>query len=460
MKFIIFGSGLCYRNFKHHIKNEDIVCFVDNNREKQGTCVDGRPVISLEEADFSGCDYVLVFIVRYQPAVEQLRRLGAGEEKIRIFYELGEMLGMEAMVRTSGGMEPFSRWSDSSAGKQVMLVAHELTRNGVAVVLMHLAMLLEKMGYRVVVASLFGGGLEEELGQQGIACIPDLGLFYRSERFRKAESDMAFVVLGTIGLADVAESLSGTGVPVIWWIHESNDRDFQDFPLIAGSQFRYCAGGRRVADKFHQYYPDWEIRKLLYFLPDRPFRKSCQGRRFRVAVIGALSYRKGQDIFVKAVRMLPEEKRADVDFDLVGTEKEPVPGLDQALSDCPQLHVLGEMTQSGLEEYFTGLDILVCPSRDDPMPVVVTQAMEYGIVCIVSDQTGQSEYISHGRDGFVFESGNVPELGAILMYCMENRNILSGIGARSRQIYDDFFSETAMELHLGEIINRCSEITV
>ena len=43
---IIFGTGKLYEASKYKFKNLDIVAFVDNNPDKQGTYIDGIKVIS------------------------------------------------------------------------------------------------------------------------------------------------------------------------------------------------------------------------------------------------------------------------------------------------------------------------------------------------------------------------------------------------------------------------------
>lgn len=88
------------------------------------------------------------------------------------------------------------------------------------------------------------------------------------------------------------------------------------------------------------------------------------------------------------------------------------------------------------------------------MPVVVTQAMQYGIPCIVSDQTGQSEYINNGENGFVFKSEDIKELTRLLVFCIDNKDNMKELGSKSSEIYEKYFSERTMENNLYRIIEK------
>lgn len=454
MKFIVFGTGLYYQNLKKYIKNEDIVCFVDNATDKQGSMLDGKKILAPQQVDFSKCDYVLVLIMRNTAVIEQLCSFGVEKSRIKSFYDLGEFLNIDIDVCRNRGSIALSEWAADSFLRNVLIVAHELTRNGVAVVLMHVAILLKRMGYHVLMTSLIGGGLEEELLDNGIDYIPNINICYRSGNFRDAVSQMEFVLLGTIGLSDVGSSLKSLGVPIMWWMHESNDENFRDFPLPVGDNIHYYAGGQRVIEYFNKYYPNRKIEKLLYFLPPEPRYKKQHSKHLVVAVIGAINFRKAQDIFIEAIEMLPINKKVNIRFDLVGTIDESCINIDEVLQRNPQLHYLGEMKQEELKKYISTIDLLVCPSRDDPMPVVVTQAMQHGVPCVVSDQVGQMEYIKNAENGYIFHSGHAEQLSHILEHCISCPEELREVGERSRQIYEDYFSEKAMRDNLSNIISH------
>lgn len=454
MKVIIFGTGNYYRLSKRYIDMEQVTCFVDNDLDKAGTFLDGKVIAAPEDADYNECDYVLVLVMRYQDILKQLFRIGVAEDKIKLYSDLDDLFKVKPKIYSENQTYDFKQWTNGRQEKKVMLVCHELTRNGVSVVLMHVARILKKMGYRPLMTALLEGELIEELGENGIDYIPQINMLYGGKLFTELIQEMEFVIVGTIGIADVARRIAHTDVPIVWWIHESNNKDFHDFPLVIRDNVHYYAGGKRVVECFKRHYSRMPIEKMLYCLPDNLVKKNAGNHVFRIGIIGLIYPRKAQDIFVEAVKKIPDDKKKGISFEIVGKYLEPVIDLDKVLRDSPEIKYIGEMSQNELSSYFAALDLLVCPSRDDPMPVVVTQAMQYGIPCIVSDQVGQSEYIIDGENGFIFPSEDVEILKEKIIYCIENRDNLKKIGTESRKIYEKYFSENAMEERLWKIIRR------
>jgi glycosyltransferase involved in cell wall biosynthesis len=453
VKIIIFGTGNYYRLSKKYINNNDIFCFIDNDINKENAYLDGKIIKRPEDVNFDECDYVLILIMRYKKILEQLLEIGVKREKIKLYTDLDDLYRIDPIIYSEGYKYDFKGWMEEKQEKKVMLICHELTRNGVSVVLMHVAMMLKKMGYRVLMSALLEGELQEELKENNIDYISQINMLYGGQRFADLVKDMEFVIVGTIGIADVARRIARTDIPIVWWIHESNDKDFNDFPIVMRDNVHYYAGGKRVVKCFKKHYSHVQIDKLLYYLPDDSHDKIMERDVFRIGIIGLIYPRKAQDIFVKAIEKIPAEKKKDVSFEIVGKYIEPIIDMDKVLKHNPQIKYIEEMSQQDLKDYFTKLDLLVCPSRDDPMPVVVTQAMQNGIPCIVSDQVGQEEYIADGINGFVFMSENIDELAEKIEYCLDNRDELYDVGKKSRKIYYDYFSEYAMQQNLQRIID-------
>ena len=185
-------------------------------------------------------------------------------KKIKVFNESGELLSVDMTVTTSNEVIDATTWIKKHNKKKVLLVVHELTRNGVSVVMMHTAILLKKMGYDVLLTALIGGGLEEELKQANIDFISNINIFYRGQQTKEFVTRFDFSIMGTVGIADVVDAISDTNIPIMWWMHESNDENFADFSVPKADNIHYYAGGQRVVECFKKYYHDRKIEKLLY----------------------------------------------------------------------------------------------------------------------------------------------------------------------------------------------------
>ena len=101
---------------------------------------------------------------------------------------------------------------------------------------------------------------------------------------------------------------------------------------------------------------------------------NADGHKPRIAVCAALQPRKGQDIFIEAVKKLPENIRKNAEFLLLGEESQVgyKEVLENMCQDVPEIKFVNAIkTPTEYHNFIDGLDILCCPSREDPCPLVV-----------------------------------------------------------------------------------------
>lgn len=165
--------------------------------------------------------------------------------------------------------------------------------------------------------------------------------------------------------------------------------------------------------------------------------------------IGYIEWRKGQDILIEAIGRIPQHILAETEFLLIGQDTSVMANeLKTKTADMPYVKVCGTVSRQEIHSILNNCDMLICPSREDPMPTVCAEAMMHHVPCIVSDATGTSEYIKDGYDGFLFKSEDVKELAQKIQWCVENRDMIPEMGDRAYQIYKTVFSEKAFESKL------------
>jgi glycosyltransferase involved in cell wall biosynthesis len=90
-----------------------------------------------------------------------------------------------------------------------------------------------------------------------------------------------------------------------------------------------------------------------------------------------------------------------------------------------RVRFLGFVNQSGLPEIYTASDIFVLPSGHEPFGVVVNEAMLCRCPVIVSDRVGAGvDLVREAETGFVYPSGNVEALAAVLSVALADRDKL------------------------------------
>ena len=118
------------------------------------------------------------------------------------------------------------------------------------------------------------------------------------------------------------------------------------------------------------------------------------------------------------------------------------------------IEFLGELTREEIKKAFQDIDVLVCPSREDPLPIVVTEAMMYGKTCIVSDSVGMADHIEDGENGFVFRKDDADALAERMTWVFRNQNRLAKIGKNARKVYEECFTMDCFGQRLEDVLRK------
>lgn len=69
-----------------------------------------------------------------------------------------------------------------------------------------------------------------------------------------------------------------------------------------------------------------------------------------------------------------------------------------------------------MRDLFCDYDVLVLPSRNEAIGIVVAEAMACGTATITSDSVGANEFVREGETGLVFRTGNSHSLGSQILH--------------------------------------------
>lgn len=460
MRLIVWGTGKLFQRYKEYLMQFSIIKFCDSNVEKQGRCIDGIEIIAPDQ--LKKCDYDYIVIMTY--AVEEICRtlyeLNILQKKIILHSQIYQFKGQLPYVNHGQTKITLNEWIMKNE-RCILLVSHNYSYTGIPVALLNMANVLKKIGYSVLMAAVEGGTFTREIEKQGIDYFSDFGMCYQMQSFKNILKQMEAIVIGTLTLYRVVQSFENMKVSVLWWIHETDDQYYiGKGKLPKKGNVTFWAGGNRVKKIFKKYFSDVNIEKLQYYIPDTQSKSESdimqRNDYMMFAVIGTIDERKSQDILMEAVIKIPMYYKKRIKIIMVGRLNENdvlfAERIREQQKQIDNLEWIQELTQEELDILYKDIDVLVCPSRDDPMPIVVTQAMMHGKVCIVSENVGQAEFITQQENGFVFPNKDSQALMKILMWLIDNRDKSIKIGESSRKIYDDEFSEKIMERRLRDIL--------
>ncbi len=452
MRVAIFGTGRIFYRYWKYIDKKQVVYFLDNNVKKAGTTIDGIKIILPSQLKATDVDVILVLSKFYDEMKHQLTGLGIPENMILNYLQLGNITKKPVWIYSDGNKCMFSDWLKDD-NKRALLISHELSYTGAPIALMNMAKVMKKMGISVLYAGMSDGPLRKELEINHIDYVPNW-IFVEGDIQKEYIRQFDLVIMCTFGLKGLLESYKDLKTPVIWWIHEA-DCGYQEAEVLdCGKNVSVFCGGEYARRAFLAHCKEKNAQVLQYCIPEEDLLadESQMSVRERVTfgMIGAISNRKAQDTLLKVILKLPLEYQEKIEILIIGTaieaEKEYWEGLKPLIKQVKYVRVEGEVSQEELAAKYKEIDVLVCPSRDDPMPVVVTQAMMYGKVCILSENVGQVEFVKSGQNGFVF--GDEMELSEQIKWIVKHKDKLNSIGRCARAIYEQNFSEEIMEERL------------
>lgn len=257
MAYVLFGTGDYYQRFCHWFNGKKVLAVLDNDRKKQGTMLDGYPVIPPEEVTGLPFDAIVILSFYVTEMKKQLVNLGIDEDKIYHFYDLHDL---------------FQEEGSKSAGKtdnlkSILLLSHDLSLGGPALALYHAARILQKNGYDITFASMLDGALREKLEEQFIPVIIDKRLQINTMRELPWTEKYDLILCNTINY-HIFLSDRNENIPVIWWLHDSS---FFYEGIKAGKladirdrNMKYVAVGPVPRKAMNQYCPDVVIEDLIY----------------------------------------------------------------------------------------------------------------------------------------------------------------------------------------------------
>jgi alpha-maltose-1-phosphate synthase len=177
--------------------------------------------------------------------------------------------------------------------------------------------------------------------------------------------------------------------------------------------------------RVHTAYPGPTIDPCLI---KEALRVPRQDSRPTVLFIGKEFHRKGGDILAKAFVSL-QKKVSGVRLIIAGSEKTPA-----EFSGVANVNNLGFLEKSNpthlrmLLNAYREADVFALPSRHDPFPNVIREAMFFGLPCVASDIFAMSEMIIDGETGYLVPSEDVAALAMRLELLLLDRERRLRIG--------------------------------
>ncbi len=353
--------------------------------------------------------------------------------------------------------EHFSKRQD-----KILIAVHQLDFSGVPVLAGKIAAIFSSEQKTAVISPL-DGPFRQSCVDSGIPVIVDPSFFITAEGIENIRKNgFSICLFNTLCLAGVFLRCSIV-IPSLLWIHENWTSD--SLPQAVRDQLRnapfvFTTSG--ITLKLVREYAS-NVRQLPY--PVRDFGKAPKKRVpqfFRFALVAKLEERKGQDIAIRAFRLLPEKYRKNASLILIGDSiSSDLPAeLKKLAGNEAHIQFLDTIRQpDAYHAFYDRIEVLLCPSRTDPMPLVVFDAMMHGCPVILSDTVGQMSYIRNGKNGFVFKSEDEKALASRMKQIMDSADDYPKMSAAVRQTFLDHFTLDHAEKEIRKVFTELAELS-
>lgn len=469
MKYLIFGLGDYYIRYKKWFAPEDIVAFIDNSEYKQNTLIEDKPVLSVKDGLKLSYDAIIILSFYVKSMKSQLIDCGVEEKKIYHFYDLYKIFNIKddkKEIKLYGNIKKdnLSQGGVSNQKNKILLLSQDLTLGGPAIALYHVAQVLKEYGYEVVYGSMIDGPLKEKILESDIPVVIDNNLQVFTMNDCEWINNFSLILCSTINYY-VFLSDRDCNIPVIWWLHDSlffyDGVDKELLKNIDRTNLTVTSVGPVPKQAICTYVKNLPVSQLIYGVEDMANLQKKQynygklkSEKVFFVTIGYIESRKGQDILIEAIKHMPEDLRAKAVFYIVGQDSSAMAAqIKKEIVCMPEIIMTGTVNRKQINEILNKVDVLVCPSREDPMPTVAAEAMMYSVPCLVSSATGTVSYLSNEENGFIFKSEDIQDLSDKLQLCIEKSKELSSIGVKAREVYEKYFSIPVFKRSVIEIVN-------
>ncbi|WP_322920076.1 glycosyltransferase family 4 protein [Nocardioides renjunii] len=362
---------------------------------------------------------------------------------------------------------------------RVLLVSHEASRTGAPRIAALVARGLVEQGHRVRIVSQRPGPLVEDFAAVAPTRVTPLWRTLRRAWARPGRVRSRAAALLEVGtaiavvaahrpdLVYVNSTSSAAYVraatllrhPAVLHVHESGEvlRGFLGrvgIDGLPGGDVRLVACSPSVADALVGLGAASEDLDLLLSIPDATRlagaapQPTVPPRAVVVGCLGAVEHRKGVDLWLQVARsLLDSAPPGSLRFVWVGGGDPPAGAAGLA-----GVEFAGASADPAAD--MARFDIMTLPSRDDPFPLVVMEAMLLGKPVVAFDVGGVSHQL--GDAGVLVPPEDVESFAREVAALVADAGRREELGARGRERAATLFSWESFEAGLGQVLAKAA----
>ena len=188
-------------------------------------------------------------------------------------------------------------------------------------------------------------------------------------------------------------------------------------------------------------------------LPEKEMQKNS-GDTLRLLCTGRADRQKGFQMAIRAMEKLPN---LDLHLDIVGTGDylSELKRLVEGMGLSERVTFRGRVDDDELYRIYSSADVYLIPTlRYEGLPLALLEAMAHGIPTISSDIGGNSDVITHEKDGLFVRPGDLDGLVDAISLLATNSEVRDSLGKAARETTERRFDKERMVSDTEEVLRR------
>lgn len=164
-----------------------------------------------------------------------------------------------------------------------------------------------------------------------------------------------------------------------------------------------------------------------------------------IGMSGRFSPGKGQEEFLKAVKILKEEIKENIFFIIAGGASFGEEEYEKKIHNFSREleiedFVLFTGYRKDMARVLSAMDIFVFPSHEESFGITLTEAMALGLPVAASKKAGVLDIVSDGETGLLVEPKNAAALAESIKKLIENPKLRTQFGKSARKRTEEIFN--------------------
>lgn len=162
---------------------------------------------------------------------------------------------------------------------------------------------------------------------------------------------------------------------------------------VIGKYFKYYTKILTVSESTRESWKPLNMEVIYNGLSPEYFRnKNFKSSINNIGFVGSLNKRKGADIFINSLNYILEKTNLEIFIAFKDYEKN-IKNMLYEYKSNSRVHIMENINEMEIMDLYNKIDLLIVPSRLDPLPTVIMEAQARGVLVLGNNSSGIPEMI-------------------------------------------------------------------